>query len=240
MKAASTLFGITLALSATLATAQSASPAIRPPTTVRTLYLKNAIQPNDLNEILTTIRNMLPTTIRIYSMQPQSAIVIDATPDAISLAERLIADLDRPRKAYLLTYTITEFDGTRRLSTRHISLDVVAGNTATLKQGTRISVINTVSSPDSPTAKTQSSYADVGLSVTASIVSMAESASVRTKIEESSIAPEKSGAQNPDILQTSLEDVSVLTPGKPSLLSSLELPGTTHHLEIEAILQPLH
>ena len=58
---------------------------------------------------------------------------------------------------------------------------------------------------------------------------------LQTKIEQSSLAEEKSvaSAQDPVVRQTVLDDSSVLSQGKPLVLGSLDLPGTTRSQEIE-------
>ena len=225
-----------LALGSSLASAQAA--ATRPADIkVQTLYLKNAAYPNDLNEILTTIRNMLPASTRIYSVPAPSAIVLEGTPEEFQLARQIIDDLDRPRKSYRLSYTITEFDGTRRVGTQHVTMNLASGSPSTIKQGSRVPVL--VSAPKADSAS-QYTYVDVGLNVSATVTAVEDGANVKTKIEQSSVAAERSSptSQNPEIRQTTLEDVSTLTQGKPTVLGSLDLPGSTHHLEIEALLEP--
>jgi type II secretory pathway component GspD/PulD (secretin) len=240
MKAASSLFALILALSASLANAQAPSAGLKPlAPAVQTFYIKHASSQNDLNEILTAVRNMLPPNIKIYSVAGQNAIVLEAPEEQVAVARQLIDSLDLPKKSYHLTYTITEFDGPKRLSSQRLSMHLAAGQAATLKQGSRIPVITSSNDPANPT--TQYAYVDVGLLIGATATTMAGGANLKTKVEQSSVASERSSAAIPDpsIRQTSLESISVLVDGKPSVLGSLDVPGTTHHLEIEALLEPL-
>lgn len=48
------------------------------PGTVETLYLTNSTSVNDLNDVLTDLRNMLPRA-KLYGIQSQNAISIRAT-----------------------------------------------------------------------------------------------------------------------------------------------------------------
>jgi hypothetical protein len=58
-----------------------------------------------------------------------------------------------------------------------------------------------------------------------------------TKIVQSGIAEEKSsvGTEDPIIRQTTLEGTSTLVQGKPLVLGSLDVPGSTRHQEVEVV-----
>jgi hypothetical protein len=60
---------------------------------------------------------------------------------------------------------------------------------------------------------------------------------LRTKVVQSSIAEHKSGVgtQDPVIRQTTLEGTSTLVQGKPLVLGSLDIPGSTRHQEVEVL-----
>ncbi len=84
------------------------------PETVQTFFLNNASEQNDLNDIQTDLRNVLHRAM-IYGVLSQNAITVRATPEDLETARKLVADLDRPRKLYRLTYTITDIDGGKRV-----------------------------------------------------------------------------------------------------------------------------
>ena len=50
-------------------------------------------------------------------MPSESAIVVRGTQEQLTQAQKVISELDRPKKAYRLTYTITESDGAKRVGT---------------------------------------------------------------------------------------------------------------------------
>jgi hypothetical protein len=60
---------------------------------------------------------------------------------------------------------------------------------------------------------------------------------LRTKVVQSSVAEDKSGVGNSDpvIRQTTLEGTSTLVQGKPLVLGSLDVPGSTRHQEVEVV-----
>ncbi len=141
------------------------------------------------------------------------------------------------RRVYRLTYTITEMDGSKAIGTQHVALVVATGGKTTMKQGRRVPIVAGGVDAGGSTANSQVQYVDVGLNIEASVGGSAEGLQLRSKVEQSSMADEKSGigAQDPVIRQTRLEGVSTLAPGKPMVLGSLDIPGTTQHEEIEVV-----
>ena len=74
---------------------------------VETFYLSNAWQPNDLTDVQTAIRNVLPAA-KVYGVASQNAIVMRATPDELLLAQKLINDLDKSRPEVVVDIAILE------------------------------------------------------------------------------------------------------------------------------------
>lgn len=74
---------------------------------VQTFYLSNAWQQNDLNEIQTAIRNIL-TSVKVYGISSQNALVIRGTPDELLLAQKVINDLDKPRPEVVVDIAVLE------------------------------------------------------------------------------------------------------------------------------------
>jgi general secretion pathway protein D len=74
---------------------------------VQTFYLANAWQQNDLNDVQTALRNVLPNS-KVYGVQSQNAIVMRGTPDELLLAEKIISDLDKPRAEVVIDTAVLE------------------------------------------------------------------------------------------------------------------------------------
>ena len=74
---------------------------------VQTFYLTNAWQQNDLNDVQTALRNVMPNA-KVYGVQSQNAIVMRATPDELLLAQQLIDDLDKPRGEVVVDIAVLE------------------------------------------------------------------------------------------------------------------------------------
>jgi general secretion pathway protein D len=74
---------------------------------VQTFYLTNAWQQNDLNDVMTALRNVL-TSIKVYGVASQNALVIRGTPDELQLAQKIINDLDKARPEVVVDIAIME------------------------------------------------------------------------------------------------------------------------------------
>lgn len=103
---------------------------------IQIFYLKNVSQQNDLNDIQTALRNLLPN-VKLYAVASQNAVVMRATPDELQLARMLITGLDHPKPEVLVDVTVMEVS---RNKMREIglspptSLSVSSGSSQTLSQ----------------------------------------------------------------------------------------------------------
>ncbi len=207
---------------------------------VQTFYFKNGGQQNEATEIFTALRNLLEPRDKAAYLPSQNAMSVKASPEQLLLVQKILNDLDRPKKAYRLTYTISEMDSGKRLGVQHFAMIVAGGGRTTLKNGSRVPTV-TVGSASGPSIaqNSQVAYIDVGLSIDASLDEFATGARLRTKVEQSSLAEERSGmgAQNPIVRQTTIEGTSFLTPGKPLVLGSVDVSGSTRHLDVEVVME---
>jgi general secretion pathway protein D len=75
---------------------------------IQTFYLTNPSQASDANEIQTAIRNILPADAKIFLIPSQNALVVRATPDQLTLVQKLINDLDRTKAEVVVDVAILE------------------------------------------------------------------------------------------------------------------------------------
>ncbi len=204
--------------------ARAHEPLIR-----ETIFLKNVTVQYDLNDIQTALRNNFPWA-KMYGLAGQNAITVTSTAEDLQDIKKMVAELDRPKKLYRLTYSVTDVENGKKTGTQHYSLVVAAGSKGILKEGKRIPMV-TGAAGESTAQNAQVQYIDVGVSIDASI----EGEGLKTKVELTAVADEKStvATQDPVIQQTMLENNSSLTMGKSMVLGSLEVPGTSRHQEIE-------
>jgi hypothetical protein len=228
--------GITLAMACCGMTAMAqaqATDAKTSPYIYQTLYLSNLTGPSDANELMVDLRNMLPNSRMMY-VPSQGAISFRGSAEDFALARKILVDLDKTKKIYRLTYTMTEMDGSKPIGVEHFSIIVASGSRTDLKQGSRVPVLVATHSSSSNAEVT---YLDLGQEIEANLDGYLDGVRLRTKVVQSSIVEGKSGVgtEDPVIRQTTLEGTSTLVQGKPLVLGSLDIPGTTRRQEIEVV-----
>ncbi len=224
MKRMRTILGITgtLVLTASMVWAQTAPAQIQAGSdSMETFYLANVSQTNEMADVINALRNMLDPKDRLILVPSQNAIVMWGPPDQLALAKKVLSDLDKPRKTYRLTYTVRDMDDNKQVGIQHFSLIVVSGARTTLKSGSKVPIATgSTSATNTNEINTQFTYVDIGLSIDASLDESASGVRLRTRLERSSVAEEKSmgGVQEPLIRSTVLEGTSILTQGKQAFI----------------------
>ncbi len=229
---------LALALALTASAQTTAPPEAAQP--VRNYHLSYATSQQDQNEVLTALRNMLPASTRIYLVPGHNEILVTGAPEAFRVVEEILPKLDVPAKLYRLTYTFTETEGGKRIGVQHYSMMLAAGQRLQMKEGSRVPLIvsSTPTTPGKPSG--DRTYLDVGLNFDSTIEPYGPTgARLRSKIERSSLAEEKSGLgpEDPLIRQTLTEGTTILAEGKPLPLASIDVIGSARHLEVEALLE---
>jgi general secretion pathway protein D len=118
---------------------------------VQTFYLANAWQQNDLQDVQTAIRNVLPNS-HAYGVASQNAIVMRGTPDELLLAQKLVNDLDRARPEVVVDLAVLEVSKNweRTLGIawpQSASVQIVSPNTSTTTSGTTSGTTTTTTTP---------------------------------------------------------------------------------------------
>ncbi len=208
---------------------------------VKAIFLTNTANQNDANEIMVAVRNTFDPSLHIYLDVSQYALVISTYPEEFARIEALVHELDRPHKTYRLTYTITELDAGKTIGTQHYSMILVDGQRSTIKQGDKVPVATGSFSTDNASSQTQFTYLDVGMNFDATVNACAGGVFLKSKVEQSSLGQPTTiaGVQEPVVRQTVLDGTSLLTPGKPVMLGSIDVPSSTHHFDIAVVLDPL-
>ena len=133
---------ITLAIACCAMSAAAQTPdavAKTSPEIYQTLYLTNVTQPHDAEDLEQVLRNNL-SKARLMYVPSQNAISIRASAEDIALAQKILSDLDKSRKIYRLTYTMTEKDSGKTIGVQHFSIIVASGSMTVFKQGSRVPV----------------------------------------------------------------------------------------------------
>jgi type II secretory pathway component GspD/PulD (secretin) len=239
-------FTLTLALFAPASMAKAQTEDSKPSQskpeaeTYQTFYLNNITQQGELNEIQSDLRNMVPR-LKTYPVASKNIISVRGTSEDVQLAQKIIADLDRAKKIYRLTYTITDIDGGKRGDAQTFALIAASGERTLFKLGSRVPIVTGSYDTANAGPETQVQYQDVGMNIEATVTGSVDGLMLRTKVEQSSLAGDQSAgsAKDPVVRQSVLEGVSALSPGKPIVLGSLDVPSTTRKQEIEVTAEQL-
>ena len=123
---------------------------------VETFYLTNAWQQNDLNDVQTALRNVLPSA-KVYGVASQNAIVMKGTPDELMLAQKLVNDLDKSRAEVVVDIAILEVSknwektlGIAWPTSVGIALQAPGTSSTSSTTGTTTGTTGTTSSTSSP------------------------------------------------------------------------------------------
>lgn len=74
---------------------------------VKTFYLTNTVQPQDLTEIVTGLRQLLDIK-RMQQLNSQNAIIMRDTPDKLQVAEKMIHDIDKAKPEVIIQVEVLQ------------------------------------------------------------------------------------------------------------------------------------
>ena len=74
---------------------------------LKTFYLSNLSQPTELQDIVNAMRTILEVS-RIQQLPSQGAIVVRGTPDQVTLAQKLVDDLDKAKPEVMVDVAVLE------------------------------------------------------------------------------------------------------------------------------------
>ena len=88
------------------------------PLVIKTFYLSNLIQPQEIAELAQSIRNLLENN-RVQQVNSQNAIIVRDTPDKVAIAEKLVNDIDKAKAEVVIDVAVLQM---RRDRSREIGL----------------------------------------------------------------------------------------------------------------------
>ena len=98
---------------------------------VKTFYITNASTVQEFQEISTAVRTITNIT-RVFTVNPQKALVVRGSADAVALAEKLVHDLDKPKSEVVIDVLIMEANTTR---TRDLAATLASNGASGLSAG---------------------------------------------------------------------------------------------------------
>src|SRR5580704_17453822 len=113
---------------------------------VRTFYLSNTVQAQDLTEIVTGLRQLLDLK-RLQQLNAQNAIIVRDTPDKVALAGKMIADIDKAKPEVVIQVEVLQARTDRLrdlgiLPGQTVSASISPANNTTTTGGTTSTTTN--------------------------------------------------------------------------------------------------
>lgn len=204
------------------------------------IHLSDATSPSDETDIVTDLRNMLPG-VRIFYVGSRNVISMMSTEQDYEIAKQIVTDMSRGPRVFRLTYSISGTDTAGGAKHRNVVMVVASGDRSLILQGERVPVTTGGFSTKSGAAVQDVQYLDVGLKLGVSLSGPADDLVLETHLTESAVVSEKSisGVDNPILRQTSLDNTSIVSVGKPLVLGSISIPGMNQQEQIEVTVEPV-
>ncbi|HLV88146.1 MAG TPA: hypothetical protein VKV39_14265 [Candidatus Sulfotelmatobacter sp.] len=147
----------------------------------------------------------------------------------------------RPIEAYRLDFSFNEFEGEKKINTRHYSMDLTSGQHPNeIKIGLRVPVVSgTVG------GSTQFQYVDVGTRISAQLRPNGQSDEqelvVNSDVSNVDVTAEAGSTPNqaPVIRQIKIEGVTLLKLGTPLLIGSMDDPNSKRQFQLEVTVTKL-
>lgn len=136
--------------------------------------------------------------------------------------------------AYRLTYTLAEMDGTKRVGSHRYEIVLDAGHDvppARLSLGTKVPV--ETGELEGNSTSQSISYIDVGLTIEARLQLFANGLELRSHVIQSAVDSQQSLPKAPVIRQTDFSSAVLVNEGKSLTIGNVDMPGTTHVLQIQ-------
>ena len=134
--------------------------------------------------------------------------------------------------SYRVEFTLTEFDSGKKINSRTYSLTTQVGPRNKLRIGGRVPV-STSTGSNMPSSM-QFQYLDIGMRIDCSLQEQDGSVVLDSTLDSSSAAPQvEPQTHQPVIRQMRYEARTVLTPGKPAVIGSMDDPTSKSRFQID-------
>lgn len=139
--------------------------------------------------------------------------------------------LTKPLGAYQLEFTITELADGKKINTRTYSLVAQQGMLNKLRVGGRLPVVTSTASSSFPS---QFQYIDVGVNIDCEVREREGFVLLASTIDVSSLAPQRDEQTHQAVVRQVRSEVrTILSPGRPTVISGMDDPTTKARFEFE-------
>jgi hypothetical protein len=148
---------------------------------------------------------------------------------------------ETPAHAYRIDFSIIELEDSKKINSRHYSMDLNSGDRNQIKIGTRVPVATGSFDPSKgPTQFTQFQYIDVGTSINCRLEERGNELAVDVRGEFSNFSnsndqhgPQSAVAWQPIVRQININGSTLASPGKPIVIGSVDDPNSNREFQLE-------
>lgn len=178
----------------------------------------------------------------INPLLAQHAVVVTTYPQEMARIEAVVRQLDTPRKAFRLTYTVATVEGGKNVGVQHYSMVAVDGQVTAMKEGEKVPIATGSLSDKNAETQTQFTYLDVGMSFDVTLNIASGGVRLKSKVEQSSIGESSTiaGVTEPIVRQSVLEGSALVPLGKPLMLGSIDVANSSRHIDLDVLVEPLN
>src|ERR1700680_4183272 len=126
---------------------------------LKTFYLSNLSQPTELSDVVNAIRSVLDVQ-RVQQLLSQNALIVRGTPDQITLAQKLVEDLDKARPEVIIDIAVMQVSKDR---SRTLGLSPPTSATVTLQNNLNTTTPTTTGTTSTGTTTTSGSTTGLNL-----------------------------------------------------------------------------
>ncbi|MBZ5544138.1 MAG: hypothetical protein LAO07_10725 [Acidobacteriia bacterium] len=179
-----------------------------------------------------TVYAVVPLLIGLSFAATSKSAAAQEAPKSAEHGTPAVAAETKPVSVYRLDFVVRELEDGKRLNLRNYSLSAKSRQWASLRVGSRIPIM---------TGESQMQYQDVGINIDCMPGEHDDQILLSTRFESSSVvAPDKTtegaGVRSPTtpiFRQVKFSGDSLLAPGKPTVIGTLDDVATNRRYEIE-------
>jgi|SRR5580704_5246014 hypothetical protein len=152
------------------------------------------------------------------------------------------AEAPKPTQAFRLDFSLNEFEDGKKINNRHYSINVnVPGESREVKIGSRVPVAVGSSESKNALVNTQYQYIDVGTNISSELTERGDELLLRVSSEISNLDadPNHEARFGPVVRQIKMSGSTVVIPGKPMVIGSVDDPASNRQFQLEVTVTKL-
>jgi general secretion pathway protein D len=147
---------------------------------VRVFYVQNASSANEFTEIFNGVRTGAQLTTGIFQVASQNAIIARGSPDRMSIVEKLVHDLDRPKAEVMVDVMVMEVSKSKITNLGAALAGQTGGLNIPISYTPRSPISTTTTSGTTSTGTTTTSTGTTSASTTGTSIALSQIGKVST------------------------------------------------------------